>query len=286
MPFTEIISTRDLAKHLDEPNWLVFDSRFDLIDEEIGREDYQEAHIPGALYVHLEHDLSAARHPGKTGRHPLPSVEEFSRRLSAWGVDSSVQAVVYDDRGGMVAARLWWMLRWLGHDNVAVLEGGWQRWQEENRPDDSYIPTPRPRQFVANPRGEWVVRAEEIVARLADNTLTLLDARSADRYRGENETLDPVAGHIPGAINAPFTRNLDSDGSFHSRENLRQYYETLVGHVPAKEVIVYCGSGVSAAHDALAMAYAGIGDVRLYVDSWSHWITDSRHPVVTGERAR
>lgn len=280
--FTTLISTAELAAHLDDPDWAIVDCRFALADPGKGRRDYLAAHIPGAVYAHLDEDLSGPVIPGQTGRHPLPSVETFAATLSGWGIDERVQVVVYDDLSGVFAGRLWWMLRWLGHDAVALLDGDWRLWQAEGRPTRSGVETRPPRPFTPRPRPSLQATTEELVQRLQESSLRLFDARSPDRYRGENETIDPAAGHIPGAINAPYAMNLDADGRFLSPGELRERYEALLGDASPQEAIFYCGSGVSAVHNLIAMEIAGLGMGRLYVGSWSEWIADPRRPIAVG----
>lgn len=282
MPYTTLISTTVLANHLTDPDWALMDCRFSLDDPERGRRDYQPAHIPGAVYAHLNEDLSGPVIPGRTGRHPLPEVEVIAHTLSQWGIDASVQVVAYDDAGGSIAARLWWMLRWLGHDAVAVLDGGWPQWQREGRPVRSGTESRAPRTFVPHPQPHLLASTSEIESSLLDHTSRLLDARAVERYRGEVEPIDPVAGHIPGAISAPFTENLNPDGCFRSPEEIRARFQALLREAPIDRVICYCGSGVTAAHNLLALAHAGLGDARLYAGSWSEWITDPHRPIETG----
>ena len=259
MPFTTLISTGELAQHLDDPLWAIVDARFSLADHELGERNYLAAHIPGAVYAHLERDLSSPQVAGKTGRHPLPPVEAIVHTLSQWGVDAGTQVVVYDDASGVYAGRLWWMLRWLGHDAVAVLDGDWRQWQHEGRPACAGVETRPPRTFVAHVRPELVVTAAEIEARLGDPSLRLYDARAADRFRGENETIDPVGGHIPGARSAPYAGNLDAGGHMLPPDALRARFKELLGDTTAEEAIFYCGSGVSVAHDVIAVQHAGLG---------------------------
>jgi thiosulfate/3-mercaptopyruvate sulfurtransferase len=279
MPFKTLITPEELAPHLDDPEWAVVDARFSLADHDSGERSYLAAHIPGAVYAHLDRDLASPQLPRKTGRHPLPPVDSFALTLSLWGIDNSTQVVVYDDNSGVFAGRLWWMLRWLGHDAAAVLDGDWRRWQRENRPVRSGVEMRPPRTFVSHVHPELVVTAEEIEARLGDPTLRLFDARAADRFRGENETLDPVGGHIPGAQSAPYAENLAVDGSMLPPEALQARFGQLLGETPAAEAIFYCGSGVSVAHDVLAMEHAGLGLPRVYVGSWSDWISTGQRPV-------
>ncbi len=282
MNFTTLISPAEVAGHLDDPTWAIVDCRFALADPPKGRRDYLAAHIPGAIYAHLDDDLSGAIVPGKSGRHPLPAIDDFVATLSAWGIGDGVQVVVYDDASGVYAGRLWWMLRWLGHDAVAVLDGDWRLWQAEGRPTRSGAEPRAPRTFTPHLRSHLLATTDEIAARLGAPDLHLYDVRMADRYRGENETIDPTAGHIPGAVNAPYAMNLDADGRFLSAGELRDRYEALLGDAPAEEAIFYCGSGVSAVHDLIALAYAGLGLPRLYVGSWSEWSADPARPVATG----
>jgi thiosulfate/3-mercaptopyruvate sulfurtransferase len=278
-PFTTLVSTADLAAHLDNPDWVIIDVRYSLTDHDYGVRRYLDAHIPGAVYANLGSDLSSPQIPGRTGRHPLPSVETITATLSQLGVDARTQVVVYDDNSGVYAGRLWWMLRWLGHDAVAVLDGDWRAWQREGRPFRTGVETRKPRTFVAHLRPELVVTAEEIEARLHDPSLRLYDARGADRFRGENETLDAVCGHIPGARSAPYAGNLDADGRMLPSAELRARYTELLGDTPSGEAIFYCGSGVSVAHDALALQHAGLDLPRVYVGSWSDWISNGQRPV-------
>ena len=227
----------------------------------------------------MNQDLAATHIPGKTGRHPLPSVDDMVRKFSAMGIDKSIQVAVYDDAWGSHAARFWWMLRWLGHDTVAVINGGWSRWIKEERPVSSAQLIPEAKEFIASPRLSWTVTADEILKDLNNPETCVLDARSAQRFRGENEKFDPVAGHIPGAHSAPFTDNLDENGNWKSRSELRQKFEKLLDGLPAEKAVSYCGSGITACHNILAMYHAGLGDSRLYPGSWSEWITDPDRPV-------
>lgn len=278
-----LISVSELCARCTDPGWIVVDCRFVLRDPDAGRLAYLEGHVPGAVYAHMDHDLSGPIVPGKTGRHPLPDPVALASRLSGWGVSNESRVVAYDDSGGSMAARLWWLLRWLGHDAAAVLDGGWQAWRAAGHPARSGDEPRKPVPFRPRIRPELVVTAALVDETRLDPGWRVLDARAADRYRGENETIDPVAGHIPGAVSAPFGDNLDASGRFRSPEALRERYGEILRGVPAERVVSYCGSGVTAAHDLLAMAHAGLGDARLYPGSWSEWITDPRHAVATGE---
>jgi thiosulfate/3-mercaptopyruvate sulfurtransferase len=204
-------------------------------------------------------------------------------KLSSWGIDEHVQVVAYDGAGGMVAGRLWWMLKWLGHEQVAVLNGDYRAWFHEGRPTVSGEESRPPRTFTPSVDAKRIVGADEVMANLHNPTMKLLDARARDRFRGENETLDAKAGHIPGATSAPYSENLDAHGRFLPAEELAGRFHQLLGDTPAEQTVLYCGSGVTAAHNALAMAIAGLGAPRIYVGSWSDWITDPARPIATGD---
>jgi thiosulfate/3-mercaptopyruvate sulfurtransferase len=281
--FTTLIDADAVARNLGRADWAIFDCRFALDDVERGGRDYLAGHIPGARYVDLDRDLTAAVVPGHTGRHPLPDVGRLSERLSAWGVDGNTQVVVYDDASGAYGVRLWWLLNWLGHDGVAVLDGGWAAWVASGHPTRAGHEDARPaRTFIPHVRPELVADAAEVAAAAADPTRRVLDARAAERFRGEAETIDPVAGHIPGARSAPYADSLRPDGRFRPAAEIRAHFAALLDGVEAGRAIVYCGSGVTAAHHVLAMRHAGLGEARLYAGSWSEWITDPRRPVATG----
>ena len=278
--FGLLIGAHELAAHLPSPGWCVFDCRHDLTNRDFGRSVYTEAHLPGAMFLHLDQDLSGPM-TGLNGRHPLPAPEQLARRLAACGVNNDSQIIAYDDAGGMFAARLWWLMRWLGHDKVAVLDGGLRAWSEASQPLTSAIPTPAEGNF----RPALVppcVDAAYVEAHLDRPGMTLVDARGPDRFRGENETLDPVGGHIPGAINRFFKDNLDSGGRFKTPAQLREEFMPLLGTAPAPEVVHQCGSGVTACHNILAMELAGLSGSRLYPGSWSEWCANPSRPVATG----
>ena len=277
--YSSLISTQIAQDNLNNPKWRYFDCRYELTAPEKKKAEYSVSHIPGALYVHLSQDLAATHVAGKTGRHPLPSIDDIAVKFSAMGIDSSIQVAVYDDAGGAHAARLWWILRWLGHDAVTVIDGGWSSWIKEERPVSSDVLIVEKKEFIALPRHSWTVTADEILKYLNNPEGCVLDARSAQRFLGENEKLDPVAGHIPGAHSAPFTDNLDENGNWKSRSDLRQKFEKLLDGSPAEEVVSYCGSGITACHNILAMYHAGLGDSRLYPGSWSEWVTNPERPV-------
>ena len=278
MDHTTLISVQDLADNFDKGQWQVFDCRFSLQDENAGRKAYDTAHIPGARYADMKQQLSAPHIPGETGRHPLPERSQWLERVEHWGIEPQTQVVLYDDVGGATAARMWWMLRWAGHERVAVLDGGWQAWQAAGLPEsdeEPAPPTPAKESHEALPALAKLVE----VAGIDLQNQCLLDARDEARYRGEAEPIDPVAGHIPGALCLPYSGNLDGDGQFRDRASLQQRFAVLPGGRP---VVCYCGSGVTAAHNILAMVHAGLPEPILYAGSWSEWITDPDRPVTPG----
>ncbi len=273
MSYTTLIDGTELANHLHDNNWVIVDCRFSLDDTEKGRRDYRESHIPGAHYAHLDEDLSGEIIPGVTGRHPLPPVEKAVRLFSSWGIDEHAQVVAYDDKGGGIAARLWWMLRWLGHENVAVLNGGWPAWVKADLPTTSDLPNRSEKTFQPKERSELHINRDKVDAIHEDAAYWLVDSRIAPRYRGEFEPIDPVAGHIPGAINLPWPKNLREDGTMKSPEELREGFLTVQPEGQSDHTVFYCGSGVTACHNILAYQYAGLGEAVLYPGSWSEWIT-------------
>jgi len=276
-----LIDARTLAACLEAPELRVFDCRFDLARPDYGARAYAEEHIPGAVYADLNRDLSAPVRSG-SGRHPLPDPGEFEARLRAWGVNQDSAVVAYDDNSGMYASRLWWMLRWLGHRNVAVLEGGLRRWRRLDLPLTETVRVPIPGNFQARPQSGLVATADA-VARAAGGEVLLLDARAPERYRGEVEPIDRVAGHVPGARNHHYERSLGADGGFLPRDALRPGLLASLGGAAPEDAIIMCGSGVSACHLLLAMDHAGLGGARLYPGSWSEWSSDPARPVRTGD---
>jgi thiosulfate/3-mercaptopyruvate sulfurtransferase len=281
MILTALVSTEVLARHLDAPDWVVLDCRHDLADPDRGRADFARAHIPGARFLHLDEDLSAPRN-GRNGRHPLPDPAAFIDKLGQAGVDSGKQVVAYDAQGGMVAARLWWMLRWLGHQPVAVLDGGWNKWIVEGRVQSAAFARPRCASFAGKPDDSHI-NADFVLSHLDNADMVLLDARAPDRYRGRNETLDPAGGRIPGARNRFFRDNLDANGCFKQDALLEKEFRAALGDASPGQVVHYCGSGVSACHNLLAMELAGLRGGRLYPGSWSEWCADSSRPMAQGE---
>jgi thiosulfate/3-mercaptopyruvate sulfurtransferase len=279
MKYTTLISVAELAKHLGNAELVIFDCRHELTNPESGPNAYAESHIPGARFAHVDRDL-AGRLTGKNGRHPLPDPNAFVAWLGRMGVGSGSQVVGYDHAGGTYAARLWWMLRWVGHRKVAVVDGGWQAWTAAGHPVTKELPTPTAAKFSGKPDRSWV-DAAAVTKRLNSKEMILIDARSNDRFHGRNETIDPVAGHIPGALNRFFKDNLNTQGFFKSPQELRADFNSLVGDASPEKVVHQCGSGVSACHNLLAMEIAGIKGTRLYPGSWSEWIADPSRPVAS-----
>ena len=271
-----LISPSGLAKRLGDSAWVVVDCRFVLMDPDAGHAAYRRGHIPGARYAHLDNDL--ARVPGPTdGRHPLPGAVDFAATLGAWGISNASNVVVYDDMSGAIAARLWWMLRWVGHSTAYVLDGGLQGWEAAGLPLERAIPGVRAVQYVADVvRDEWVVTTDRIPAELASGAV-LVDARAAQRFHGITEPIDPVAGHLPGAVNWPFSDALQEDGSMRPAAELNASLRHLTEEPGG--LIAMCGSGVTACHLLLAVNAAGLGDGRVYIGSWSEWIRDPERPV-------
>ena len=276
-----LIEAEALASLLGDARLRVFDCRFDLARPAYGRAAYGEEHLPGAVFADLNTDLSAPA-TATSGRHPLPAPEVFAARLRAWGVNADSRVVAYDDNSGAFAARLWWMLRWLGHDDVAVLDGGMRRWLQLGLPLTEDVPAPTPGNFVARLRPGMAVSAPMVLTAASDPRARVLDARAPERYRGEVEPIDKVAGHIPGARNHPFGMSLDSQGRFLPSQVLRDALAASLDGVAPESTIVYCGSGVTACHVLLSLEHAGLTGARLYPGSWSEWSGDPSRPVATG----
>jgi thiosulfate/3-mercaptopyruvate sulfurtransferase len=274
MPAT-LVSTAELAAH---PEWRVFDCRHDLAKPALGEQQYREAHIPGALFAHLDRDLSAPK-TGRNGRHPLPRPDVFTAWLGSQGIEPSNQVVCYDAGNGAMAARLWWMLRWIGHEAVAVLDGGLAKWLAEARPLSAEVPRFDPSQHPYQAGTQVAVDVTDVARHGGD--MLLLDARAPARYRGEQEPIDPVAGRIPGARNRFNMDNVSPQGTFKSAGQLKQEFQAVLGDRAPSEVVHYCGSGVAACHNLLAMEIAGLTGGRLYAGSWSEWIADPKRPTET-----
>lgn len=278
MNYTTLVDAATLAAHLDDPDWVIVDVRHQLADTAYGQRSYAESHIPGAVFLHCDDDLSGAK-TGSNGRHPLPDPEKLAQRFGHIGIGPQTQVVVYDDANGMIAGRLWWLLRWLGHDRVALLDGGLQAWQAANGLLTQQTPQIRPASFVAK-ICDRCVDVDYVQAFLATSRMHLVDARGPDRFRGENETIDPVGGHIPGAVNRFFRENLQADGFFKPAAALRTEWLAVLAGAAPEQVVHQCGSGISACHNMLAMEIAGLPGSRLYAGSWSEWCSDSQRPVV------
>ncbi len=266
------------------PDWRIFDCRHDLMNPPAGRAAYLLGHLPGAVHLHLDHDLSAAM-TGFNGRHPLPDAEVFAARMAELGVSTNTTVVAYDSQGGVYASRLWWMLRWIGHENVGLLDGGLGAWTAAGYRLDTKVPIFQAGDLrVRAPANDLMVDANDVLANLRLANFMLVDARNADRFAGRNETIDPVAGHIPGAKNRFFQNNLDpTSGCFKSPEHLRAEFSALMENIDAQHVVHQCGSGVTACHNLFAMEIAGLAGSRLYPGSWSEWCSDPSRPFVSAD---
>jgi thiosulfate/3-mercaptopyruvate sulfurtransferase len=282
MPSTTLIAADELAHAIDR--CLVVDCRHDLSDLDAGRRAYDAGHLPGAFFLHMDEDLSAPT-TGRNGRHPLPTRERVRDMLASLGLADDRQLVAYDAQGGAMASRLWWMARWVGHEATAVLDGGLAAWTRAGYPLVTDVPSPTRGRLSARPPLGEAVDAAAVAAMLGAADRLLLDARAPERYRGEVEPLDPVAGHIPGALNRPWQSNLREDGRFKPAPVLRAELEPLLAGRPAASVVNQCGSGVTACHNLLAMEHAGLAGSLLYAGSWSEWVADPSRPVAVGDRA-
>jgi thiosulfate/3-mercaptopyruvate sulfurtransferase len=284
--FKTLIEPEQLQTHLGDADWAVIDCRFDLARPAWGQEAWAAGHIPNALYAHLDRDLSGA-HTLTTGRHPLPAVSDLASTFAGFGIDAAVRVVAYDQGSGAYAARLWWLLRWLGHREVAVLNGGFAAWERARLPVSRTPAGRAPRRFTPAPPADMLMTSSGVAAALGAGELArgetvLVDARSAERFAGDNETLDAVAGHIPGARNHPFAGNNDSQGRFLPVADLRRSWERTLRGRPSTAVVAMCGSGVTACQNLLALEAAGLPGARLYAGSWSEWIRDPARAVARG----
>jgi len=281
MNYTTIVSTAIVAEHLNDPDWIILDCQHDLMKPAFGHQAYAAAHLPGAQFLALDDDL-AGQKTGSNGRHPLPSVEALTALFSRLGVRAGKQVVIYDSAQNMYAGRAWWTLKWLGHDAVAVLDGALGKWQAEGRPLTDVVLAAKPAVFVPRINTAIRVDAEYVSARLNDGKARIIDARAPERYDGSQETIDPVGGHIPGAVNRFWKSNVNADGTYKPAAVLRAEFEALLaGRAPA-EVIQQCGSGVTALHNFVAMEIAGLSGSKLYPGSWSEWCADPKRPVAKG----
>ncbi|MFY9976517.1 MAG: sulfurtransferase [Chromatiaceae bacterium] len=276
-----LIDARTLIARSADRDLRLFDCRFSLADPSQGRRAYLSGHLPGALYAHLDEHLSSPIGP-RTGRHPLPDPSRLAAWLGGCGVTPRTQAVVYDDAGGAFAVRLWWLLRWIGHDRVALLDGGLQGWIAAGGELVRDEPRPTPGVLIPRPDDRRWIGTDALVAELAAGRATVVDARAPERFRGEQEPIDPVAGHIPGAVNLPLTGNLGADGRFLDPAALRARFLPAIGAGSPARIVHSCGSGVNACHNLLAMEVAGLHGSRLYAGSWSEWIRAPERPVAVG----
>jgi thiosulfate/3-mercaptopyruvate sulfurtransferase len=282
MAFTTLVDTATLATHLADPGFAVVDCRFALNDDGWGEREYAARHIPGAVFAHLGHDLAGSP-TGQNGRHPLPDPAALAATFGRLGIGDGKQVVAYDQDSGMYAGRLWWLLRWLGHDAVAVLNGGFARWLAEGRGTTSGYQHRRTSEFHGAPRDGMMVSADQVSALIGTSDWRLVDARAPERYRGDVEPIDRVAGHIPGAVNHPFKSSLTETGAFRSADELREALGSSLGGFPPDRIVCYCGSGVTACHNLLALEHAGLRGAKLYPGSWSEWSSDPSRPIERGD---
>ncbi|WP_269900133.1 sulfurtransferase [Paenalcaligenes faecalis] len=279
-----LISAKELQQQLHQKNTVIFDVRHDLMNHQLGRQQYMQAHIPGAYFLDNEAEL-VGQMTGQNGRHPLPDLARFVQLLQQYQLNKETQIVIYDASQAHMAARTWWLLRWAGFNHVMILDGGWQAWLAAGGVTDNHLelpPVPEQRVAVTIEPQQPTVDAAAIVAQLDQPIYTLVDARAAERYRGEKEPIDPVAGRIPGALNRPTSQNLQPDGHFKSVEQLRAEFNELLGDVDVSAVVHYCGSGMTACHNIFAMELAGLSGASLYPGSWSEWIADKARPQQKG----
>lgn len=281
MAHITLVTTDLVAARLEDPSWAIVDCRYDLTNDAWGRAQYEDSHVPGAVYASLGHDLAGPK-DGRNGRHPLPGHDAMTATFSRLGIADGVQVVAYDQDSGMYASRLWWMLRYMGHDAVAVLDGGFAKWTRERRPVRSGPETRPAAAFTGRPRAAMRLTANQVWAKLGDPSLVLVDARAPARFEGKEEPLDRVAGHIPGARNHHYQWNLGPEGTMLPPEALRRKFAAVVGSAPPDQVALYCGSGVTACHNMLAMEHAGLKGSKLFPGSWSEWSADPDKPVETG----
>lgn len=274
-----LINTQNLSQHLRDPAWVIFDCRHDLFDPAKGERQYRQGHIPGAHFASIDTDLSGDK-TGSNGRHPLPPPAAFTSFLARHGVSNTSTIVAYDDVGGQFASRLWWMARWIGLTKLLLLDGGIPKWIAEGRELATEVPAPAPAPLRGQADPLMVWSAADVLAHIDDTNISLLDARPAERYRGETEPIDPVAGHIPGAANRFYKANLNADLTFRAADEIEREFTALTNHKPADQVVHYCGSGVTACANFFAMEYAGLAGSKLFAGSWSEWVSDPARPVI------
>ena len=278
MSYKTIISAKDLIKNLSNDNFIIFDCRCDISDSSYGIDAYNEGHIENSIFVDIDHDLASEK-TVDTGRHPLPDPQLFSEKLSQWGMTNNKQAVIYDDAGGAFAGRMWWILKWLGHSNVAVLDGALGAWMSGGGKLTSKETIFERGVFEPNLNDNMHVSIKDVEDAQYKMNKLIIDARSKERYLGIKDPVDPIAGHIPGAVSHPLGKNLDKNGHFKSPEELRHNFIKLIGDTASSDIISMCGSGITACHNILALEISGIKNVSLFVGSWSEWITDKSRPI-------
>jgi thiosulfate/3-mercaptopyruvate sulfurtransferase len=282
--YTTLIATDELASQRDD-SWVVVDCRYDLRNPGAGHEQYRTAHVPGAVYAGLSQVLSGPA-GSVGGRHPIPTAEALIAAFGRFGIDHDTQVVMYDGDVGMFASRMWWMLRYMGHEAAAVLDGGWTKWTREGRPGRAGEETREAGTFSGEPRNELRLGISDVEARIGDPCTRLVDARAAERFEGANEPIDRTAGHIPGAVNHFFRRNATDEGVMLPPDALRRQFAEVLGDRPPDQVVMYCGSGITACQNLLAMEHAGLSGAKLYPGSWSEWSSDPERPVETGPARR
>ena len=280
MIYRTLVSTEILNQHINNPNWITIDCRFSLTDSESGAKAYRKGHIPNARYAHLNKDLSSAI-TNTSGRHPLPDFNLLAKKLGLWGITNKSQIIIYDDTNGAFAGRLWWLLRCMGHDSVAILDGGINHWRQQSLPLTTTLPSVKPKKFRAYINHSCWLTASQLSNDLATKKIKVIDARTEERFQGKQEPIDPVAGHIPNAINRAFQLNLGKNGLFLERNELQQQFMDLLGSYSPEQTVHMCGSGVTACHNLLAMEHAGLPGSKLYPGSWSEWITNQNRPIAT-----
>lgn len=276
-----LISVAQLRAHLQDARCCVVDVRHDLFDKQAGMRAYQAGHIPGAVFADIETQLSGTK-TGSNGRHPLPRRDELAETFRGWGIDRDTKVVAYDAQGGQFASRLWWLARWLGHRRVALLDGGWPKWSSDTQLSSVEAPHKPRGNFTAGESLMPLATVDQVLHSLHDGERVLLDARTPERYRGDHEPIDPVAGHIPGASNRPWQENLKPDQTFKAAHELRSEFDAFLEQRAPAQVTHQCGSGVTACHNVFAMELAGLPGSALYGGSWSEWIADPARPVATG----
>ncbi len=280
--YDTLIKTDELLPHVNNKNWLIFDCRFDLSDVDKGQSSYAGSHIPSAIYAHLDDNLSSPVTVG-SGRHPMPDINKLNQWLASCGLTEQTQVVVYDDSYAAMSSRLWWLLKCLGHEAVAILDGGWQAWVNQGLVVDSELPELHASNFSAELNDHCVVSTQAVFNNINSNEFQLVDVRTHERFIGKLEPIDPVAGHIPGAINMPLIDNLDDNGFFKTTAQLTAMYSALCDSGAAENQVYMCGSGVTACHSVFALSVAGLGFPKVYAGSWSEWIRDPDRPVATGQ---